>query len=333
MDITPDLLRRYARTTCTPEEGLAVARWLADPAHAAQARQWLQDDWEAPPPTAPLTEEHLEHLLTRLHERLDAPARPVRPLHSRWVRWSAGVAAAVVLLLAGAHFWRPGPVPPTYRTEQTAYGQTRTVSLPDGSTVTLNGHSSVRFATAWSEAVPREVWLEGEAFFSVRHRPNDQKFQVHTDLPFVVEVLGTEFTVSDRDKQTRVVLNSGKIRLDFARQRQPDVVLKPGELVEFRGTTERFVRRTVNPDVYSAWKDQRLLFDETSLADVADLLRESHGIEVVFADRSVAERRVTGAVSAENLDLLRQALEQSFGLRIEQRARTWTLHSSDSPQL
>jgi ferric-dicitrate binding protein FerR (iron transport regulator) len=328
MEITPELLRRYVRDACTPAEALAVAHWLADPAHAEQARFWLQPDWDAPPRAPDLPNERLETLLGQLHERLDE--RPVRPLRRRWWAASVRIAAAVAAVVVGTLAWKNRAAEVPFRTERTAYGQTRTVALPDGSTVTLNGHSSVRYAATWAAEVPREVWLEGEAYFRVRHRANDQKFQVHTDLPFVVEVLGTEFTVSERSKQTRVVLNSGKIRLDFDQQRQPDVVLKPGELVEFRGTTERFVRRTVNPERYSSWKDRRLLFDETPLTEVAEILRETHGLRVVFADETLADRRVTGTLPAENLDLLRTALEQSFGLRIAQRPGEWNLHPTHS---
>ena len=47
----------------------------------------------------------------------------------------------------------------------------------DGSEATLNGHSSLRYAARWAASKPREVWLDGEGYFSVTHQPNNQRQQ------------------------------------------------------------------------------------------------------------------------------------------------------------
>lgn len=83
----------------------------------------------------------------------------------------------------------------------TQYGEQRVVELPDHSVVSLNANSTLRFRNDWSQAnTLREVWLDGEAFFSVQKQEGaagPAKFIVHTnDLD--VEVLGTRFNVSNR---------------------------------------------------------------------------------------------------------------------------------------
>ena len=96
---------------------------------------------------------------------------------------------------------------------KTAFGETRTVTLTDGSQVTLNANSSLRVPRFGFGKRTRDVTLLGEADFSIKHLPDDQRFVVQTDKNFEVVVLGTEFLVNTREKGTKVVLNKGKVRL------------------------------------------------------------------------------------------------------------------------
>ncbi len=118
--------------------------------------------------------------------------------------------AAVVTLLLVAFVFYIGRQNQNH-TYHTTFGESRRVLLPDGSLVTLNANSSLRVADRWGRRTEREVWLNGEAFFSVRETKREGeavKFVVHThDLN--VEVRGTEFNVNTRKQQTRVVAERG----------------------------------------------------------------------------------------------------------------------------
>ena len=82
-------------------------------------------------------------------------------------------AAAVfigVLLLSVAYYFAAGVN--TYKEYATNYGEIKTIMLPDSSQVTLNANSNLSFNTGRSTNNPREVWIEGEAFFTVRKKPH-----------------------------------------------------------------------------------------------------------------------------------------------------------------
>jgi transmembrane sensor len=211
----------------------------------------------------------------------------------------------------------------------TAYGQTRRVQLPDGSSVTLNGHSSLRYPAAWAPGKPREVWLDGEAYFAVQHQADNQRFLVHTQAGFNVEVLGTKFTVSRRRNMGRVVLLSGKVRVSFNDRQQPDVLLKPGELVETRETqpAEPVVTayRAVHTAPYASWKDAELVLDETTIAELAARLQDTYGLQVVVATPELNQRKVTGTVPVHDLDVLLQSLEEAFHLQATRQGNRLTL--------
>ena len=126
----------------------------------------------------------------------DGKNRKVIVFRNRLV-WLKVAAALTLLLVAFAVYLNRQTHNHTYRT---AFGESRRVLLPDGSLVTLNANSSLRVADRWGRRTEREVWLEGEAFFSVsklKKAGSAVKFTVHThDLN--VEVRGTEFNDNTR---------------------------------------------------------------------------------------------------------------------------------------
>jgi len=90
----------------------------------------------------------------------------------------------------------------------TARGETATLSLADGSTVTLAPGSSLRIPTNFGSA-SREAMLDGEAVFSIRH-DEKRSFRVRTRTT-VTEDLGTQFVVRDyaEDSGTLVAVAEG----------------------------------------------------------------------------------------------------------------------------
>jgi ferric-dicitrate binding protein FerR (iron transport regulator) len=272
--------------------------------------------------------EKVESLWAQIDARLDEasgapqmhPAAATRALPV-W-RW-----AAVALLVLGAALSAWFLTGPWNRQQYaTGYGQTRGFTLPDGTTVTLNAHSTLRFAGDLQHGPVREVWLEGEAFFHVRKRtlPADgrspalpARFVVHTrDLD--VEVLGTEFNVSTRQERTEVVLQSGKVKLDLAAVAE-DVLMQPGEGVTFSRERKQWHKRPVNVPARRAWLERKWVLDETPLHQVAAMLTDTYGLTVRPADETVMNRKVTGIIPTDNLDTLLEALSLTLNMRISRQ--------------
>jgi ferric-dicitrate binding protein FerR (iron transport regulator) len=226
-----------------------------------------------------------------------------------------GIAASIALLLAfSILFWWINQTV----TYTTAYGEKRSVILPDESIVTLNGNSSIWYESTWKEDKDREVHLIGEAFFSVRHKPSHTRFLVHTSQ-LQVEVLGTKFNVSDRKDKTQVVLLEGKVELThLKRNNKEKLLMKPGELVVVSPGERVMAQKIVKPEVYASWKDNELTFDETPLGEIASLLEENYGYQVTFSDAALAQKKFNGVFPADDLSLLFEAISTSFGIKIIQ---------------
>ena len=126
------------------------------------------------------------------------------PLRKNRKRYRVPVAAAVLLLMMVTGYLLLFPSIEKV-VHQTGYGETAQLSLPDGSQVVLNANSSISFLPDWDEKKERTVTLEGEAFFSISHTVDHQKFIVHSKN-IEVEVLGTAFNVNNRRGKSQVVL-------------------------------------------------------------------------------------------------------------------------------
>ena len=339
-EIDFDACMRYIQGEASLEEAKAMRAWLKEPANKVVAEHWMgqyMTSLETNEQPDPLPFDYTG-MQASLGQRLgfDRPTAATRPAPTTWYRWAA--AAALVGVAAGVGgrlYWQQHEQPGT-RTMQvaaaasaagpvqyaTSNGQTREVQLPDGSTVTLNANSTLRYAANWKSTTPREVWLDGEAYFSVKHLANHQRFRVHTSGNFNVEVLGTKFTVYRRHAQERVVLLSGKVRVDFNDHHQPDVILKPGELLQTADAApKQVVHKAVRAPTYAAWKDSRLMLDDLPIADLATQLRDTYGVEVVVQDSALSRQTITGTVPLGDLNLLCQALQATFSIKVARQGQ------------
>lgn len=205
----------------------------------------------------------------------------------------------------------------------TQYGEIKTILLPDSSTVSLNANSIIKYKSEWNGDEPRQVWLKGEAFFSVVHTTNDQKFIVNTsDLD--VEVLGTEFNVNNRTRGTEVVLNSGKVKLSLpplgkngeTDNRTKKIFMSPGELVGYSKEEKKITKKEVDTERYSAWRKNKLIFEDTPISEIAQILKDNYGLELIIKDSALINRKYTATYPADNVDVLLNALSKSFNIKI-----------------
>lgn len=215
-------------------------------------------------------------------------------------------------------------------TISTNFAQTRIVPLPDGSVVILNANSTLRYSTNWKENEDREVWLNGEAFFDVQKKPDwaNAKFTVHTEQ-LHVEVLGTTFNVNNRRGKVKVVLNTGKVKLKPVDNNKDTLTMQPQDLVEFTASQHDFVKKKVNPEEYSSWRNHKLVFNETPLYEIAQVLEDNYGLEIRFVDSALKSRRFTGAIPNRSIDLLLSVLSQSMNIQIIKNNQTIIINTKN----
>ena len=253
------------------------------------------------------------------------PAIKVIPLYRRKVfRWTAAAAAIAVIFISVLLFR-----PRSTSQYATRFGETKNITLPDGSLVTLNANSRLHFKGKWDRGASREVWLEGEGFFSVNHTVNPSRFIVHSGR-LDVEVLGTEFNVKQRRQQTTVVLKSGKVRLILEQEPAAPVMMAPGDLVAYNNNTGQVARKQVNASAYASWKEGKMVFENAGIGEIAEVLKENYGVQLNIGDSSLKGKEFNGIFPTDNLHILLKALSKAYNLEIVTAGREISIHSRDS---
>ncbi len=235
-------------------------------------------------------------------------------------RWFGWVAAASVLVLLGA-VWVFNYQRKQYPEYRTAANEMREILLPDSSVVSLNHDSHLKLLSAWSEKDSlREVWLDGEAFFTVRHTAGNTKFIVHTD-DLKVEVLGTTFNVKKQAELTTVVLESGKVQLSSEEKPEELIVMQPGQLAEYRRASGAVTQKQVNPEIFTAWKEGKIIFENAAIGEVVMRLSETYGIDVDYSALDETGNQFNGTFPANDITVLLSALSKAYSWQIEQHGQ------------
>lgn len=195
--------------------------------------------------------------------RTGSRRQPLRLLTPMRLVWSTvSVAAAVIVLIVVPRLLSPasGQLVAQASDEQTSY------STEDGSTVLLRPHSSLYQLGAHT------LRLEGDGFFDVTTNP-DRIFSVET-AGGLIEVLGTRFSVTARNEDTRVFLEEGRVRFSAG---QGKVLLEPGQAVE---TNAGVIGPVVDSDGAEDldWTRGEVVFDSRPAGLVAEELGWHFGL-------------------------------------------------------
>jgi len=231
--------------------------------------------------------------------------------HTWWWLW---LVASIVFIMTTSYLllWTNDT---TIRIE-TAYGETRTLILPDSSKVILNANSSIEYAVDWDNQPARQVWLDGEAFFDVVHTVNNLPFKVKISDGVAVEVLGTSFNVYHRKTDTKVVLNTGKITLSIPSETaEKKITMMPGELVEFK-KNKQITKRAVDPVIYAAWTENKVILNQTTLEEMIRMAKDNYGIEIEVANEKMLTQTVSGSMPTGDAESFPKQIALAFHLKL-----------------
>lgn len=226
------------------------------------------------------------------------------------------VAAAIALMvLSGGWFFEDYI---RYEIYTTNFGQTQRLELNDGSRIILNANSTLRVPRFNFGKTKRDVYMTGEANFTITHTSDHKKFIVHTGEKLDIEVLGTEFDVYARPRGSRVVLNKGKVRLHYQDGKaMKQILMKPGDLVTMDAHGHPRIEKTNSPQNYSAWKVHRFIFENESLRQICTLFEDNFGLKIRIPDSTLAAQTISGSFTALSAEELLEILTDDSGLSYE----------------
>jgi transmembrane sensor len=317
--MTPDdaLLARYLAHECTPAEAAAVRQWIAADPDRVRAVERLRATFDAAAPPHERPDVDAMWAQVRAHHPMSLPPARRRPFPVTLV---AAAAVLVVAVLVDRAISRRSATPGAVREIATSTGQRATIDLADGSRVILGPRSRISTPEHFGEG-PRDVTLDGEAYFEVRHDAT-HPFRVHA-AGGVAEDIGTRFVVRAYagEPALRVVVAEG--RVSVTRSGGAPVALGAGQLASFDDAGTASVR-PVDTAAYIAFSDGRLVFDGTPLDEVVSELGRWYDLDVRLAAPEFAGRHISASFTGLAEDDVLGAVAAAAGLRYTRQGRTVT---------
>jgi len=213
-------------------------------------------------------------------------------------------AAAVAAVLTFFFVVNMGPSFDT--TVQTPYATVESVTLPDGSEVTVNADTEIKYNTkSWQGN--REVHLKGEAFFSVI---KGSKFTVKTDNG-EVQVLGTSFNVYSRENKLHVLCETGKVAV---KNEAKEEILIPNQSVTINGGALKRDDKVAESVKRNNWVNGVYAYNDAELAEVVQEIERQLDV-VVSIDNSFLDKRYTGSFNKSNIEAALSEVFWPLGLQ------------------
>lgn len=320
------LIDRYLAGEASPEERERVQAWIdSRPGRAETLAQLKTPDKAAEPKW------DADVAWRRFSEREQPPA-PVRAIPVRRAASPAiwRIAALLLVVVGLPAAWmairrdKTG-VPLAMREVFTLNGQRTTVTLDDGSRVSLNGASHLRYDASFGKK-NRDVYLDGEAYFDVSHdaaRP----FRVHARAA-LAEDLGTRFTVSAYADQSSVEVAVAEGRVALGRDSVAGartVQLAAGDVGVLADSGAPTVAHAASIDRYLGWTAGSLVLDGVTLRRAVAELQRWYDVDITITDSALAKRPVVARFHGESAERAIEALALALGARVERRGDAYLL--------
>ncbi|MBC5645439.1 FecR domain-containing protein [Parabacteroides sp. BX2] len=199
----------------------------------------------------------------------------------------------------------------TYTEVHVKNGEHKRVILPDGTSVTLNAGSYLRYPREFITDV-RRIEMNGEAFFEVT-RDEEKPFLIHTK-DADVKVLGTSFNVKafDMDEQLTVSVQTGKVQVDL-----PEAMMRllPDEQFVMDKTKGEFQKRNEDARLSTVWIKGGLYFNRTPIRTVVNELVRMYNRTIEFAPGAEYDDYIYGEHDNKSLEAVLKSIQYSTDIK------------------
>lgn len=329
-----DRLGRFLSGESSSEEIAWVESWLAESAENRQifeglAEVWTLSDSAIGPVNVDAAWDKVSAktgIVPDAAEEEEAeviPLTPDSPAPASWKRWLS-IAAVLLLPLAGfVYLMVTNAETRDLNTFATAE-EVKSVTLPDGTQVTLNENSSLTYPSVF-DGKKRRVELEGEAYFDVVRDP-EHPFYVHAGAA-EVKVLGTTFNVKARKREVKVTVESGKVR--FAGRLEAGkinpVELAAGDAATYNLDLETMDQEKVVSENTLFWKNRKLEYNGTRLEIVAQEVSDLYPGKLKLGNPIIHDCPVSTTFDNKSMEEIAVILSDMFNLEVTPDGKSFIL--------
>jgi len=233
--------------------------------------------------------------------------------------WYQIAAAVLVLCSAGYYFLTDRSYVTVSTAATTAVSQ---LTLPDGTELTLNSGTTVRYDKENFNTSRKLILEKGEVFVHVVLH-NSKQFSV--DLGDVqAEDIGTSFNVSKAEKHASVIVEEGKVAMKQNGSAN-QVLLTPGMVGRYEPETKQLVAGSNSDLNYKAWMDKKFTFREMPLDEVALQLQKVYKMPLIIKGDALKLRKLNARLHYQTLDSVLEVISASLQCKATKEQNTYVL--------
>lgn len=269
----------------------------------------------------PSKEHSAEKSFSRLMARIQTDNDSTDIFRRRARQYRVWLAAATVALLIAMSGWlyMMLDTDPSFIIKSNNSGIVQNVPLPDGTVIQLNNHSKLIYPERFA-GDSREVFLEGEAYFDVKH---DKKH------PFIVRagelkirVLGTKFTVnaSSQSPQITATLLEGSIEVSNEKRQ---MLMKPSQQLRYDvNSGNMLLTELSNASREIRWIQNVWVLSETPLLDICQRLEHLFNVKIIIMNDELIGKSFTGEFyTNESLESILKTMQTSTPFKYERKGK------------
>ena len=206
-----------------------------------------------------------------------------------------------------------------YNTLYVPYAKRFHLVFSDGSSVHLNAGTTIRFPVKFLKGQPREVFLDGEAFFDII-KDEKQAFIVQANR-LRTKVYGTKFNVNSyrNNDLDQIVLQEGSVGVKSNGEQtktSAEILLKPNEIA-ILDKTNLLYKQKVDIKSHIAWVKGVFMFKNERFEDIFKKLERHYDVSIQINQPALNDSRYTGTFDIETIAEVLKTFSQLKGFSYE----------------
>lgn len=229
--------------------------------------------------------------------------------------------AAMVLIWVGVYTLKPDAEDDItlITIENTENISSDPLVLPDGSTVWFNGLATLQYPEAFTHN-DRELILQGNAFFDVKHLPQ-KSFTIFWEGS-EIRVKGTSFDLryTAQDSVLQLAVVTGKVV--FVSPRGAVLPVNAGQMATLNLRTSVLGKTMIDNYNFLAWHTRKLEFKDHALTKVFEDLKIAYPIDIVWQG-DMSQYKLTARFVNEEPEDIFNTISMLFNLSVTYDSDTW----------
>lgn len=310
-------LLRYCEGTLNNEETKLVEDWISSDKKNEEIARNIHELYWATDTLRVMNEVDVDKALRKTNMSL------MKKKIGTVLLWTERIAAILFVPLLSAYLLQiKDKTEPAMMEIRTSPGMTTAFVLPDGTNVSLNSGSVIRYPSFFTDD-KREVELLGEAYFDVTKNP-DKRFIVKTCSNNRVEVLGTSFNMEafPGDSILSTTLLEGKVKFYCD---AGSIEMHPGEKIIYNINTSKANLVRTTGEVETAWKSGKIIFDNTPFDEALRMISKRFNVDFIVKNNRYKKDSFTGTFDTQNLEQVLGVFSISSKIR-------WRYMSTTKPE-